>query len=256
MERLEQVNRLKECIKALENHWHGLTEERLPGAKLDFLTLYPKHMEYLTDVYRWEEKFWNYDYQLFPALERIKNHAILLATLACGAGAEKADCKEWYLLIAEICSFQKKAENLPFNQAEYIIYRALAGEYSTEKFQHWPSAPNSQAIPDLVLYALMTGNPLTPDRDRDLYDNAIWVRFYDALSAGDTVGVKAACMEFAEYFWRQCEASETPLYAPEEYPCFEPEYNAALTIALRRVGMEISFDEEAYKIFYIGALCR
>lgn len=51
MERLEQVTRLKEGIKVLENHWHYLTEERLPGAKLDFLTLYPKHMEYLTDVY-------------------------------------------------------------------------------------------------------------------------------------------------------------------------------------------------------------
>jgi hypothetical protein len=93
MERLEQVIRLKECIKALENHWHCLTEERLPSAKLDFLTLYPKHMEYLTDVYRWEEKFWNNDSQLFPALERIKNHAILLATLPAGQGQRRQIAK-------------------------------------------------------------------------------------------------------------------------------------------------------------------
>ncbi len=256
MERLEQVTRLKEGIKALENHWHCLTEERLPGAKLDFLTLYPKHMEYLTDVYRWEEKFWSYDYQLFLALEQVKNHAILLATLACGAGAEQADCREWYLLISEICSFQRKEEKLPFHTSEYIIYLALSGEYSQKKFRQWPSVPDSQAARDLILYALMTGKPLKIDRSRVLYDDGIWLRFYDALAAGDSNGVKAACIDFARYFWQQCEATGTPVYAPEDYPCFEPDYNAALAIALYRDGMDISFESEQYERFYIGALCR
>lgn len=63
-------------------------------------------------------------------------------------------------------------------------------------------------------------------------------------------------MDFARYFWNVCEAAETPVYAPEDYPCFEPDYNAVLAIAVNRENMEISFDEEAYERFYIGALCR
>lgn len=223
---------------------------------MDLLSLWPKYMKRLTDVYRWEEGFFNYDYQLFPALERIKNHAILLAALACGAGAEQADCREWYLLIAEICSFQRKDEELPFDTSEFIIYLALARKYSQEKYQLWPSTPDSQAVPDIILYALITGNPLRLDRSREYHDDAIWFRYYDALVAEDTSGVKAACMDFARYFWQQCEATDTPIYAPENYPCFEPKYNAALAIALHCENMEISFEEDPFERFYIGALSR
>lgn len=257
MGRLEKVNEIKERIKQLENLDYRFVRERLHRAEADFIHLYPKYMERLTDVYRWGENLCNYDYQFFPALERLKNDAILLATLACAAGADWSICREWYLLIAELCSFQKKEENLPFNQAEFLVYLALAGDFSREKMEFWPSLPqDSQATPDLILYSLMIGNPLTIDRRNLVFDDAIWLRFYDALSAGDTFGVKAACEDFAKYFWNTCEANEMPVYSPEEYPCFEPVYNAALAIALYREGMDISFEAEQYEKFYIGALCR
>ena len=72
----------------------------------------------------------------------------------------------------------------------------------------------------------------------------------------DSERVKKACQNFADYFWNNCEANEIPIYAPEDYPCFEPDYNAALAIAVNREHMKIDFQKEAYDRFYIGALGR
>lgn len=126
--------------------------------------------------------------------------------------------------------------------------------FSKEHYLSWSQKAESQSIHDVVLYALMTENPLIIEQRNLYYDDPIWLDYYEGMLTNDSERVKNACKNFAEYFWNDCKVNELPTYAPESYPCFEPDYNAALTIALEKKQMKIVFEEKVYERFYIGAL--
>lgn len=70
----------------------------------------------------------------------------------------------------------------------------------------------------------------------------------------DEIKVKENCIAIAEGWFKEYEQCETPIYDPEKYPCYEPECNAILSIALHREKMNINFEEKKYRDFYLAIL--
>ncbi|SFB72383.1 hypothetical protein SAMN05421780_101109 [Flexibacter flexilis DSM 6793] len=228
--------------------------EKLHGAYADFQRLFPIYWPKVKQFVNLNYSFIIKDYQFFLALDKFINPSILLATLACAAGAEKGYCKQWYSIIAKLSSFQKNNNEHIHNLKDMLVFNALSGEFDIEQFKNWPLYPETRATEVRVLYALMTGNSLSIDSDKLYFDNALWLQFYNSLKNNDIKNTKAVLINFAEYFWNNCEVNETPIYSPEQYPCFEPDYNAALAIASYHFDKKTDFVEEKYEKFYIGAL--
>ncbi len=188
--------------------------------------------------------------------QHIKDYRLTLrelVSLECAAGADAQRCRAIFSCIAELGRLSLAGSNLPIDPSRAVIYAALAGDFSKDHYDAWPNDIPSLVTSERVIYMLMTGKQLSLPTDAQFFDNRHWRELYDAFTRNDAEGVRAALISIANWWLSEYEDAERPVYDPERYPLFESDANAALAIANLREGMNIDFDLEEHKLFYIAA---
>lgn len=236
---------IKIMITQLLESTSSFGEERLAGAMEDYLRLSPPNIGMLNSFAKSNDK------EFFSRYHR--DAVFRLSALELAAGALKVHCQGWFVVLAKMDSCIFKDEKEPNNPQEAIINFALARDFSKDRYEKWPK-PYEGNIPATVLYKLMTGNEAYLPQKSNLHDNTYWLNLYDAIIMKDEKKLKESCIDIAEFWFREYEASETPIYDSEKFPCYEPECNAILSIALHREKMNIDFADKKYRDFYIAAL--
>ncbi|WP_160689018.1 hypothetical protein [Clostridium sp. C2-6-12] len=220
-------------------------KERISGAMEDYKRLSTSHIALLDGFSRSaNDKFRSHYY---------REAVFKLSSLELAAGAPKFRCQTWFSILAKIDSCIFEGEKERNNPQEAIINFALARDFNKDRYENWPK-PYESNVPATILYKLMTGKEVSLPEKSILHDNAYWLNLYQAITVQDEKKVKENCIAIAEGWFKEYEECETPIYDPENFPCYEPDCNAILSIALHREKMNIYFDEKKYRDFYIAAL--
>ena len=244
---MASLQEIKSKVAALLRQPTEFGAERIPGATDDYVRISGRvrssleWMNLRTD----ESQQHNKDYRLL---------LLELVSLECAAGADAQRCRAIFSCIAEVSRLSLPGSNLPADPSDAMTYAALAGEFSKDHYDAWPNDIPSLQTSERVLYMLMTGKQLSLPIDARLFDDRHWIELYDAFMRNDAEGVRAALISLADWWLSEYEDTEMPIYAPDKYPSFfEPDPNAALAIANLREGMNIDFDREEHKMFYLAA---
>lgn len=248
----EALSFVKEQIFNLTEQVPQFGEERVAGAMADYHRLSVQCREHLRTIDKLE------DVRINPYVSPYSNDgyrkAILrLMSWECAAGASAQRCHEWFSCLARLAVRIPVGETAPFDVADALICFALAGDFSVNWYASWPQQPGKEATSTDLLYALMLGRQTnTPEQDLRYHDMPHWHRLYTAISNYNHEEVAAAAMALADYWYTDYQVNELPMYDPENYPCFEPDCNAIMAVALHREKIPVSFPEK-YERFYIAA---
>jgi hypothetical protein len=236
---------IKIIIAQLTDAPLNFEKERIIGAMKDYLRLSSTHMEMLKRFSRSTDK------EFFSPYHR--EAVFRLSALELAAGASKIRCQGWFSILAKMDSCIFEGEKGPNNPQDAVINFALARDFSKDRYENWQK-PYESNIPATVLYKLMTGKEAYLPEKSSLHDDTYWLNLYNAIIMRDEKKVKENCIAIAEGWFKEYESSETPIYDPEKFPCYEPECNAVLSIALHKENMKIEFEDKKYRDFYIAAL--
>ncbi|MDJ1471063.1 hypothetical protein [Xanthocytophaga flava] len=176
-----------------------------------------------------------------------------LVSLECAAGASASRCREWFACMGALAAQPKEGSLLPEQPVEAVIYFALAGIFDQTLYEHWPDDIPSLQTADRVIYALMTGKPVSIE-ESNLYDSPYWLELYKAIRSQSVSATQKAVLQLADYWVHEYKQTDTLDFEPYRYPCFEPDCNAVLTLILYRERMRIELPAEKYKRFYVAAL--
>lgn len=220
-------------------------DERVPEGRAEYQRLAP-------DAQGGVESF-----QSLGQLDKRQNSAyceklLHLASLECAAGAGAARCRAWFGTIAQVASLPLGAA--PAAPAEAALYFALADDFDSARYADWPEEIDTQATASRVIYRLMSGKPLEIEAQPLIGDGQLWLRGYRAAQQRSRPEAQATCAALANWWLHDYEATETPRYNLERYPCFEPDCNALCAILMRRERLPLRFAHKHHRDFYMAAL--
>lgn len=243
----KSIQEIKSHVSTMLKQSPPFGTERFPGAANDYIQISPNiisaimTMNAQTD----ESQEHNNSYRLY---------ILKLVSLECAAGASAQRCRAWFQCLAELASCSLSDSFAPIDPVEAVTYFALAGNFSKAMYDKWPDDLDTKQIPDRIIYMMMTGKQLDISASAKLYDNQYWLNLYDSINHKDEAGAQAAFISIAEWWLSEYRDSEVPFYDPQSYPYFEPIPNAALALAKLRESMNIGFDSEEQRQFYVAAL--
>lgn len=241
----EEIQRLIQCPPHFCN-------ERIAGAAKDYKRLSTEWLDRLAGIGRLGDTALD-DYGFVSAIQFYWEALFRLSSLECAAGTAPDRCRRLFRYMALLASYMPNGKIYPVHSDHASSFFALAQDYAKERYAAWPAESNYKNESSRVLYALMTGNPVEFNTAL-LHDDPYWVSLYHGIQQHNPDEVKAACMSLADYWYHDYAVNEVPSYDPERFPCFEPDCNAILAIALYREQIPIVFEEEKYRRFYLAAL--
>jgi len=251
---MDNITNIKEQILQLIQVPPVFGAERIAGGTADYARLAPDWLASLSGIDRLEAAAWQRDNSFVLKIKYLRQAIFRLSSLECAAGAPAERCRMWFRCLASILSQKLIGENYPIDSEEAVTFFALARDFSLERYQDWPEKSDFEGVSSRILYGLMTGYPVVLPEENPAYDDEYWLQLYQAITQKNGTKVKAACMALADYWLHDYEVNEVPVYDQEQFPCFEPDCNAILAIALYREQIPVVFEEEKYRRFYLASL--
>ena len=251
---MDNIVRIKNQILQLLQTPPEWRSERIAGGAADYERLAPTWLDNLSGIDKLPDTAWNYDYSFASKITYLREAVFRLGSLECAAGAEPKRCRQWFRCLSGIVAQRMTGELYPIDSEQAVTFSALARDFALDRYKEWPLKSDHAGISSRILYGLMTGYPVVLPEEKPAYDDRHWLQLYQAITQKNGAAVKAACVALADYWFHDYEVNEVPIYDPERFPCFEPDCNAILAIALYREQIPIVFEEEKYRRFYLAAL--
>lgn len=251
---MDDITKVKVQIERLLKSSLGFEPERVSGGAADYQRLAPEWLERLKGISSLDAQAFHNDYSVVLKINYIREAIFRLCSLECAAGAPAERCRKWFQCLAVIDSHKLLEEMYPVNSEEAVSFFALARDFSLERYQGWPEKADYDGVSSSILYELMTGKIQDFHNVDAGFDDVHWLRLYEAIKARGVKNVQRASMELADYWYHDYEINEVPINDLARYPCFEPDCNAVLAIALYREKIPVIFNEEKYRRFYLAAL--
>lgn len=251
---MDNITHIKEQILQLIQTPPVLGAERIAGGAADYEWLAPTWLGYLSGIDKLQDTSWNNNYSFALKITYLREAIFRISSLECAAGAAPERCRQWFRCLAVIVAQRMKGEMYPIDTEEAVTFSALARDFTKDRYKDWPAVSDHGGISSQILYGLMTGYLVVLPEEKPTYDDQHWIKLYQAIIQKNGTEVKAACMALADYWLHDYEVNEIPVYDQERFPCFEPDCNAILAIALYREQIAVVFEEEKYRRFYLAAL--